>query len=387
MVGAVIPAGCRPGLRPATNNGLAAWPESGQHGTAVKTVTFLSITDQVAAHLRAEILRGRWSDSMPGKHRLATELGVNNKTVEGALRQLERTGLLIPQGAGRTRLIRARASHTVRPLRIAFLLHEHGDDRKVEYHIELRHALEEAGHIPVIAAQSLTETRFDPRRVASLVRRTRADAWIICAGSRSVLEWFSAQPVPAFALFGHRAGLPIAAAGPDKPPALADATRSLISLGHQRIVLLCRKARRLPAPGTSETAFRNVLLEKQIAAGDYNLPDWEETPAGFQQCLDALFRVTPPTALIVDEAQWFIAAMQFLLRRGIRVPRDVSLICTDDAPAFACCEPPVACIAWDRRPVIRRIVQWASSISRGKSDLRQTLTLARFHPGGTIGPA
>lgn len=37
---------------------------------------------------------------MPGKHQLAAELGGNNKTVEGALKQLEKTGLLLPQGGG-----------------------------------------------------------------------------------------------------------------------------------------------------------------------------------------------------------------------------------------------------------------------------------------------
>jgi DNA-binding LacI/PurR family transcriptional regulator len=121
-----------------------------------------------------------------------------------------------------------------------------------------------------------------------------------------------------------------------------------------------------------------------VPRGEYNLPDWEETTAGFRECLEALFRVTPPTALIVDEAPWFVATLQFLARRGLRVPADVSLICTDDDVAFAYCDPPIACIQWDRRPLIRRVVSWASNVSRGKPDLRATSTPATFFPGGTI---
>jgi LacI family transcriptional regulator len=181
--------------------------------------------------------------------------------------------------------------------------------------------------------------------------------------------------------------LRIPAFSPDKPPAVAAATSHLIGFGHRRIVLLVRKIRRLPRPGLSETVFLETLRAHDCPAGEYNLPYWEETNEGFQECLRALFRVTPPTALIVDETPYVVAAMQFLLSRGIRVPTDVSLISTDDDPAFAHCHPPMACITWDTRPATRRILQWAANVSRGKPDLRQTLTPARFIPGGTVARA
>ena len=355
------------------------------------TPSFLSITDQAAEHLRAEILRGRWSGIMPGKHQLAAELGINNKTVEAALRQLEKTRLLLPQGAGRNRRINLRRGGTARVLRIATLLNEGEQDRKTQLHIKITHALAGAGHTAINAPKSLSEVRFAPKRVATLVRQTTADAWIIFAGSRGVLEWFASQPLPAFALFGHRIGIKIPAVSPDNPPALAAATRSLIALGHRRIVLLCRKIRRLPRPGLSESVFLDTLRAHHCPTGDFNLPDWEETNAGFQQCLAALFRTTPPTALIVDEPPYFVAAMQYLLARGIRVPADVSLICTDDDPAFAHCEPPIACITWDNRHVVRRIVNWApTSASANPTSARlsrpRSSSSAEFLVGGTIGP-
>jgi hypothetical protein len=83
----------------------------------------------------------------------------------------------------------------------------------------------------------------------------------------------------------------------------------------------------------------------------------------------ALFRLTPPTALIVDETAWFIAAMNHLLRLGLRVPDDVSLVSTDDHPTLHCCHPPVARIAWDSGPVIRRIPQSrrTTSVTAGRT--------------------
>jgi LacI family transcriptional regulator len=352
----------------------------------VSTPSFLTLADQVTEHLRSEILRGRWSGSLPGKHQLAAELGVNNKTVESALRQLEKTGLLLPQGAGRKRLINApRRLNASRTLRIALLLNDDELDEKMKIVLEIRHALTAAGHTIITLPKSLTTLRFDPKLVAGLVRKTEADAWLVLAGSRGVLEWFAGQPVPAFAVFGNRVGIKIPSVSPNKPPVIADATRHLISLGHRRIVMLAKRAVRMPHPTAGIAAYLDTLRTHGCQTGEFNLPDWEETNAGFHACLSSLFHSTPPTALIVDEVTYFVAAMQFLLRQGIKVPADVSLISTDDDVALSHCDPPVACMRWDMRPVVRRIVQWAANLSRGKPDYAQTLTPAEFIPGGTIG--
>ena len=183
-------------------------------------------------------------------------------------------------------------------------------------------------------------------------------------------------------------GLPIAGTKPDKLPAFAAATRQLLGFGHRRIILLARQERRLPTPGRSERAFLEELEAHGIQTSHpYNLPDWEESSEGFHRILDSLFGTTPPTALIIEEVSLFFAAQQFLLHRGLRVPEDVSLVCTDGDPHFSWCKPSIAHIHWDSAPVVRRIVRWAANVSRGNDDRRQTYTKAEFIEGGTVGPA
>jgi DNA-binding LacI/PurR family transcriptional regulator len=345
---------------------------------------FLTIADQVAEHLRGEIKRGRWSDSLPGKHQIAAELGVNNKTVEAALRQLEKSGLLLSQGSGRSRRINPRRRGASRALRIAFLHNDTEIDEKIKLVIEIKHALSAAGHTIIALPKSLATLHFDPKLVAALVRKTKADAWIILSASRSVLQWFASQPVPAFAVFGNRVGIKIASVSPNKAPVIAQATRHLLLLGHRRIVLLCRRALRQPRPSAGIAAFLDAMNEHGSQVGEFNLPDWEESNVGFHACLRSLFKATPPTAIIVDEVSYLVATMQFLLRHGIKVPADVSLICTDDDHVLSHCDPVASCIRWDFRPVIRRIVNWTSNVSRGKADTTQTLTPAEFVIGGTV---
>ncbi|MCU0781151.1 MAG: substrate-binding domain-containing protein [Akkermansiaceae bacterium] len=341
---------------------------------------------QVAAHLREELARGRWGGWMPGQAKLALELGCSGKVVKAALAQLEHEGLLEARGPRRRRrVVAAQGGAAARPLRLAILAGEPAD-RRLDYMVELRHELLEAGHTVFFAERSLVELGLEVGRVERLVRRTAAEAWVVGAGSREVLEWFAGQDLPAFALFGRRGGLPLAAVGPDKAAAMAAAARALLELGHRRIVLLARERRRLPQPGTPERAFLAELAAHGVATGDYHFPGWEETAEGLQVRLESLFRITPPTALIVDEAPLFAAVYHFLAGQGRRVPGDVSLVCTDASPDFAWCRPTVAHIRWNSGPVVRRIVRWAANIGSGKTDHRQSLTPAEFVPGGTIGP-
>ena len=347
---------------------------------------FLTLTEQVAEHLRGELARGRWEGLMPGKHELAAELEVNNKTVESALRQLESEKLLVARGAGRRRAISLGVQSQRKMLRIAILA---GDtaDLGLDYTVELRHRLQQAGNVVHIAGRTIADLRDDAGRMGRLIRSTDADAWVVLGGSRKVLEWFAGRPEPVFALFGRRGGLPMAAVGPDKPAAIAAATRELIRLGHRRIVLMARPRRRLPEPGAPEKAFLRELAAHGLAVGGYNLPAWEETPEEFHRCLEELFRVTPPTAMVIDETAFFFAAQQFLARRGLWVPEDVSLVATDPHPDFHWCRPSIAHITWDSGPLVRRIARWAANVSRGREDRRQTLTPATFVAGGTVGPA
>ena len=89
---------------------------------------------------------------------------------------------------------------------------------------------------------------------------------------------------------------------------------------------------------------------------------------------------------IIDEAPLLAAAQQFLAGSGLRVPQQVSLLCTDADPTFEWCLPTIAHIRWDSAPVVRRIVRWAAAVSTGRRDVKQTFTAAEFVPGGTTGP-
>jgi biotin operon repressor len=350
------------------------------------TLKLLSHVEQVTEYLRHQIKRGRWGESMPGGFALKDQLGTSHSTVELALRQLEKEGFLVAQGAGKSRRIIIPKDATPRTLRVAILNYE-PEDRKVDYLLDLLHQLRVAGHSSFFASKSLIELGMNPKRVANFVNKNKADAWVVCAGSRPVLEWFSKQSFPVFGLFGRVVNLPIASSRPQKIPALREAVQKLISLGHRRIVFMSRSEHRKPTLGVQEQEFLNEIEAHGIPTGAYNLPDWAETRSGYRRAIDSLFAHTPPTAILIDTSLLMIAALQHFTRLGIQSPRDVSLVCMDPDLSSAWCDPSISHISYDSSPWIRHVLRWANNVACGKDDRSKSQPLAKFVHGGTIGPA
>ena len=348
------------------------------------SITLLSAAEQVAGHLRQALLRGDMSGTIPGVRPLAVELGVNHKTVEAALTQLEQEGLLVGQGTGRRRKIVLPKDHVPPALRVAVLFYEKGDETH-DLFIRFQNKLVAAGHTVVHAPKNLTDLGGNMRRLARLIKDTDADAWVVIAGSKEEIQCFVHRQVPVFGLFGAFPSSRIAGTGPNQVPAIVAATRRLIALGHQRIVIL-EITSTLSNPGPDGVAFLDELAAHGITAGNYNMPGWEDGFDGFYRCLDSLFARTPPTAIFIYSVAEYVATTQFLLNRGLRVPQDVSLICCNMAPYFKRYQPTISHVRWNDQLMVNRIGRWANNISQGKEDTRQTKIEAEFIEGGTVGP-
>ncbi len=346
----------------------------------------LSPSDQVALHLRKQLLDGRWKKEFPGTPALSAELNVDRKTIIAAIKQMEEEGLLKAQGPGRPRMVipQNRSIHT--QLSIRYLAYE-DDDRQLPYVLGIVPRIQEIGHHITVDKQSLTDLGMDLERIIRHVEARPADAWIVQSASKEILQWFAKQETPCFAIFGRRRQIKIASIGPDKVSALQACVKQLIDYGHRRIVLMARRERRHPSLGFLEQKFLDTLESHGIQSGPYHLPEWDDCPESFHECLDRSFQHTPPTALILDETQFYIAAQQHLAQRGLSAPKDISMVCCDTHAFFDWCYPKVAHIDWKNKPIIDHTANWVSQLARGRNDRKPAYSAAEFLEGGTIGPA
>ena len=342
----------------------------------------LSAAEQMAAYLRDELHKRRWKGTMPGVGRLSRELDINKNTIEAALALLEKEGYLVNQGPARRRLIRIpEGAEGSTRLRVGILLY----DKEWAPLQTLFGQLQNMGCEVRYAPKSLMELKMDPQRVARSIESVEVDAWVVVSASHEVLEWFAARPAPVIAVGGRARQLPIALTGIETSPARAELVRKLYGLGHRRIVMLSERVRRDP-PGAPERAVLEELERLGVATGAYNLPDWDDTPEGLRACLDSLFALTPPHALIAGTPEIFYCVRDHLQRQGIQAPRDVSIISIGHDPGFDWLQPGVSRIEYDVDKMIHQCVLWARSLARGKPSQRKSYIKARLVEGGMIGP-
>lgn len=301
---------------------------------------------------------------------------------EGLLRRAGRKSLEIT--AERTRVSGA-------PLRVAFLLANDYVRTGVllrELLSEAQTALENEGHIclhlvhPDISADSPGED------FAARVNEIAADAWLVFAGSQATLSWFLSRETPVLAVGGRCRDLPIAAVGEVAENAMREAIRSLLALGHRRIVFVSDRTWRTPTDGRVVKTFREELKAAGLPVGPFNLPDWEESPAGHLKLLRDLFQLTPPTAMIFSDYEPLISAISFAASRGIVIPRDLSMVVMGNDASLDWIVPAPARFDCSNRKILNNLLLWIDQVRKGQGDLReQRLVEARFVPGHSLARA
>lgn len=356
-----------------------------------------SLMEQVVEWLREGARAGRWSAGLPGLGILAREYGVAEGTVRRAVRLLEKEGMLSYAGAGRRRQVTLGQTNgnakPTRQLRVAVLLRDEQANESAGFRwimATVQSKIEAKGHQMILLTKTQADFQFDDSRVIRMLKRETADLWIVIGGSRILLEWFTAQDRWVFAFGGGCVGMPeIAATGSQTLPAHLATIRRLCSLGHRRIVFLLPYFVR-HADEKQSGIVRTIMEELAahgISGGPYHLPDFEETPQGLRERLDALFRITPPTAIFATYPGWMFGVLSYLAARGLKVPDDVSVVCGNDASGFAWTQPRVAHYQHDDERMARRIVKWVDRWAQGRRDCKQEFAPAHLIEEGSIGPA
>ena len=168
--------------------------------------------------------------------------------------------------------------------------------------------------------------------------------------------------------------------------AIESAMDALLHHGHRRIVILAATAFRNQNPSRpSKNSHRDSGSTRIYRTGLSSSPfRRHHRRAGKLPRLIVQDHTT--YGGIAQQSTYCAALIFFLARRGLQVPRDVSVICGQIEPTFRMTQPSLAHFTTPVKAHIASMIRWVSTVANGRPAHRQVKVDAIYVPGGTVGP-
>ncbi|MFC4992455.1 substrate-binding domain-containing protein [Rubritalea tangerina] len=301
----------------------------------MKIPTRTSLSRLTADAIEEAIAEGVWQEKLPGSRKLCEQFSVSQRTLTTALDILTRRNVIdAPEGTRARRISKSYKPNKKKalPKRESLLIlgsyELHGHDAATSNILSGIAQLFRQKNWDVFSQASEEFKNAKPGPVfEQLAARYKHSRWLLCAAPQPVIQWCMDKNLRVICLGG---------ALPEPPPPtvsvsitglMKDAIHLALSKGHQSFSILC------PTPSKEyEKTVKNTVSDALQSFGMPFLPNYHfpkiavDDPEPLKQVLDSIFKVTPPSLLIVTEERQLITVYSYCMLRGIRIPDDLSVI-------------------------------------------------------------
>lgn len=350
--------------------------------------------DQIAHYLRTQIRKGHWTDRLPPERLLAHELGVSRRSLRSALAKLTKEGLILDRSQAGTRLAKHRQSpKPTHSIGILFASHlqrdrEHNtiSGKPLQIFDEIRRIY--AAQQIQLDLHSLAYLRGN--RVSShfkkLLLDSPHDCWILNAPTIAMQHWCHENKIPAIILGTVPESCKIPSVGSDHYALCRHAAGQILREGHQHIALI------LPSyPNNDDLqgclGFTDMARSFPGFHGTIIQESHDQSIAGVCRLVNRLLKVTPfPTAWLVFRQGHFFTVFSHLLRLGIKIPEQVSLVCRDSDLYIGDLVPEPTRYQANTRITAHHGARLAIRLINGQCQPGERIsTMPNFFPGQTLG--
>lgn len=348
-----------------------------------------SLVERVAETLRRGVASGEWKEWLPQERNLSQSFGVSRNTLRAALVILRREGLVEPSrgrgyrigtGAGRVSFVGEGSVGLLAPEPLARLRPALGlliDELRV---LLFRMGLNLEVHNGGRAYEAGT-----PRLLASHVARHPAACWILIRGNERVQRWFEREGIPCVISGSAYPGVGLPSVDVDLFAVGAHAAGRLLGMGHRRLLLVTEG--RGAGQDACGLGFHEMIAKTPGASGEsiHHASDVGEVRRLMRKTFGGPRR---PTAILVANSYFYLTVSGVLQELGLRVPDDVSLICTDSDHFLPYMVPEASRYAFDHELFARKLAQKVRKIVQGEPLSRPHIRIFPLHrPGASIARA
>ena len=344
---------------------------------------YRSLTAQVAERIAAEIQKGTWSGWLPGERQLAKALQVGRKTLRKALLQLQRDGVVETQHGLGHRILQPPTSSQLAAkseTSVGLLTPESLENLRPYTALwvdELRTLLFENGVRFATFAGHRFFTGRPEKALARLVEQSPQTCWVLAHSNKHIQQWFYDQRIPCIIAGSSHPGIPLPNVDLDFFAMCRHAAGEMLRLAHRRIALFIAESDRA-GDLESVRGFEDGMRGSAHDDVDPIIVRHDGTVDGAHGALRRLFNLAkPPTAMLVAQSTFYLTTIAFLAERGLRVGKDVSLMCRDDESFLSYLRPEPARYAGNPKTYAKRMLLQIQLTCAGESGAH---TLHRIEP-------
>lgn len=300
-----------------------------------------SLPVRLADEIEQSIQKSDWGEYFPGHRVLMKNYSVSAKTCLAAISQLEARGVISSGEQGKKRRILVKSKSTLKSMSNLLVIEGCGplSGEDIQQLHTYQTIWEEAGG-------SVQQVRFDLpryRRPASLihdaVQRYRADAILLHVPPAAWVRAAMAER-PVFLAGGEFIRADITGVGYNIQAELPRLVARLKAMGHERIAVPFYPV----GPRMEEAIQQGVAQGLGLKADSKMVRDCcpifpERVAAAWQEYWKKLFSSLKPTAVILNQDIHVQSLYGFCFRNGIKIPRDISVICMESTEHVEWCEP------------------------------------------------
>lgn len=357
----------------------------------LESLTRPSLSAQAAAVIDRAIREGRWVGSLPGERQLCVQLGISRPTLRVALRLLERDQAIAIHHGRRPRILTRQARRGSPRDRVIGLITMQPTSLATQYALDgvgdLRVRVAESGYSMESLVIPPASTQAQLRSVERFVRESRISCSVLVSVSREVQRWFAQRSIPALVLGSTHRDIQLPSLDIDHRAICRHAAGVFLAKHHRSLALVVGNYG-LAGDLASEEGFLEGVRQHSARNGAVHAQVLKYAHCGrdLRARLRALFRSSPPpTALLVTYIWPALAVQLHLLRQGLSVPGDVSLIARDQDSSFEEFDPPISHYRLGKNALAGHLSRLVLKlVCEGRLAPEPTLIVPEYFEGATV---
>lgn len=353
-----------------------------------------SLSMLIAESLEIEIRKGSYKDQLPGYRTLSKLLNVSPRTIHAALEILTRRKIILPPEGKRARNIHPNITfnidenlHNNRSILILTSTPFQTQD------ISIRRALDAVIKLFTRKKWSIDyETCADINNEKSdlamehLFAPYKNHRWILTRPTRTAIKWCKQHQLRFICFGGDTINIDTPSIAVSTSTMLDHAVGVLSDFGHSRICILSNLL---------SAKSQNIILKNMEASFSsrgikfhpiYNLPKiGNHDYQNLWRCLNDIFSLSPPSAIIATEAHQLITIYSYCLQNRLRIPEDLSVVVTQESSHLEWFHPRPANFEFPIDQFAKTISRWVENYPT--QPISPIKIMPKFIHGESIGPA